>query len=399
MFGGFPALFRGDFANVAIYAALAVASAFALFIAHPILWLFTDMGGAPQDRPLLRSSGGFGVLRPPSPEPGASSGCATRGRRRAGREMKLMQPEQPAAVSSYLEWSDRGKTSIPQYMIGLLLIVVAFSMLGAIGTFPVTLIDPDYTDSLLESNLVLLLTFVVPFVAIPLVTQLLHSRPYWSVGLAQLRFEAWNLWSGFLVSIAIGFIAFLILWALGTLGFEWVGFDWSQWLPLAVIGAVGIFIQAGTEEMLFRGYLTQFVRRMVKHPAVFLTVPAVLFAVPHIANVAALGGGPLVMVPYFASGLLYGWAAWRTGSLWMALGLHWSNNLTGLLLVGNQEDVLKSVAPVQTTVPGLATTTLIVVAQSVASVVVLTLLIRRREARIATRPTATESITADQQDS
>jgi hypothetical protein len=294
-----------------------------------------------------------------------------------------MPPEQPETVSSYLEWSDRGRASIPRYLIGLLLIVVAFTMLGAIGAFPVTLIDPNYTDSLLESNLVLLLTFLVPFVAIPFITQLLHRRPYWSVGLARLRLEAWNLWCGFLVSILIGLVAYLILWALGTLDFQWVGFDWSQWLPLAVIGAVGIFIQAGTEEMLFRGYLTQFVRRMVKHPAVFLTIPALLFAAPHISNVAALGGGPLVMLPYFASGLLYGWAAWRTGSLWMALGLHWSNNLAGLLLVGVQGDVLKSVAPLQTSPPDLTTTTLIVVAQAVAAVAVLAPLIRRREARAA----------------
>lgn len=91
------------------------------------------------------------------------------------------------------------------------------------------------------------------------------------------------------------------------LDITWVGFDWSSWIPLAMVGAVGILVQASTEEMLFRGYLTQFVRRLVKNPVVFLVVPALLLPSMHIANVAALGGGPLVTLPYLASGLLYGW--------------------------------------------------------------------------------------------
>jgi membrane protease YdiL (CAAX protease family) len=112
-------------------------------------------------------------------------------------------------------------------------------------------------------------------------------------------------------------------------------------------------------------------------------VPSLLFAAPHISNVKALGGGPLVLIPYFASGLLYGWAAYRTGSLWLAIGLHWNNNLMGLLLLGTQGDVLKSVAPMQFEAPGLALTIVLTVAQAVVTVAILVPLIARRDKRAA----------------
>jgi CAAX protease family protein len=86
-------------------------------------------------------------------------------------------------------------------------------------------------------------------------------------------------------------------------------FNLPTLLLLAVVGFVGIFIQAGSEEMLFRGYFMQFVRRFTSNRYLFVGIPAALFAAPHVANIAALGGSALVMTPYLISGLLYGWAA------------------------------------------------------------------------------------------
>ena len=123
--------------------------------------------------------------------------------------------------------------------------------------------------------------------------------------------------------------------------------------------------------MLFRGYLTQFMRRLSKHPAVFIGVPALVFAAPHIANVESLGGGPLVLLPYFATGLLYGWAAYRSGSLYMSWGLHFNNNLFNLLVVGTEDDILKSAAPLQFPGPDLAVTTVIILGQAALTFAVL----------------------------
>ena len=148
---------------------------------------------------------------------------------------------------------------------------------------------------------------------------------------------------------------------------------------MALIGFVAIFIQASSEELLFRGYITQFVRRFTANKLLFIGIPALLFALPHIINIAELGGTFLVMVPYLIMGLLLAWAAYRTGSLWMAAGVHWSNNFSTIVLIGTRGDVLPSVAPFQIDIPSLSVATMVVAVQSVLVLVVLRYLIGRRE--------------------
>jgi len=52
------------------------------------------------------------------------------------------------------------------------------------------------------------------------------------------------------------------------------------------------------------------------------------------------------MVRYLVSALLDAWFAYRTGSLWMSIDLHWANNLGSSVLIGTDVDVIPSMAPV-----------------------------------------------------
>jgi hypothetical protein len=58
----------------------------------------------------------------------------------------------------------------------------------------------------------------------------------------------------------------------------------------------------------------------------------------------------------------------------MSVGIHGCNNLTGLILVGMRGDVLKTVAPVQFDLPGLWASTVIILAQALVLVSVVSLL-------------------------
>ena len=113
-----------------------------------------------------------------------------------------------------------------------------------------------------------------------------------------LRFRAWDFFTGLWVAFAVAALTALLFHATGTMPIlRNPKFDLAALLVLAVVGLVGIFVQAGAEELLYRGYFTQFARRFTSSPILFLGIPALLFAAPHISNVAALGGSPLVMVP------------------------------------------------------------------------------------------------------
>lgn len=295
------------------------------------------------------------------------------------------QVEETAAetvAGNYVEWSDRGRAGVGRYLIGALTMVVVFFAVGAIPSLVLAAALPDSEHSVIQTTVIVVSGFVIPFFAIPVLTQWLHRRPWWSVAMPWRTVRGWDFTAGFLVSAVVGLVSVGLAGMVGMIDLEWVGFDWSVWVPMLVIALVGLAIQTGSEEMLFRGYLTQFVRRLSKHPVVFVSVPALLFAAPHISNAKSLGGGPLVMVPYFVTGLLYGWASLRSGSLYMSWGLHFNNNLFNVLVVGTTDDILKPAAPLLFPGVGLLTTTVIIVGQCALTWAVLAWLTKRRETRL-----------------
>lgn len=106
---------------------------------------------------------------------------------------------------------------------------------------------------------------------------------------------------------------------------------WAIWLIPAL---AAIAVQVGTEEIYFRGYLTQQLAALTPHRRVWLLIPSVYFGGSHLLN----GGG-------LADGVL--WALWagllgaacsdltaRTGNLGAAVGLHLGNNLFATAVIG-----------------------------------------------------------------
>lgn len=100
---------------------------------------------------------------------------------------------------------------------------------------------------------------------------------------------------------------------------------WTYW-PSFLFAAVFVFMQTTTEEMVFRGYAAQAVRRFTASPGAIIVVTALLFAVPHYHNVVAIGWPWWGILTFALSAALYAWMVLRTGSLWMPIGWHWMNN-------------------------------------------------------------------------
>jgi membrane protease YdiL (CAAX protease family) len=281
-------------------------------------------------------------------------------------------------VESYLDWSGKGRAGLWRYCLGTFLVISVFFVLSGFAVVPLILLAPKYKESLTLSVFATLVSFVGSFVLIPLIVQLVHRRPCWSVALPRLCFERWNFFTGLGVGSVVAALTIGVFSAIGIMPLERnPDFDPPTLLLLAVVGFAGIFIQAASEEMLFRGYFTQLVRRFTSNRYVLIGIPSVLFSLLHIANISSLGGGLWVMLPYLISGVLYGWAAYRFGSLWMPVSLHLANNYTSLVLVGTKGDALRSAAPFLIELPGLTLTTLAVFIQSAAIVLVITVLAMR----------------------
>jgi CAAX protease family protein len=102
------------------------------------------------------------------------------------------------------------------------------------------------------------------------------------------------------------------------------------WAAFAFDG-VAIFFGAMGEELLFRGYAFQLLIRSVGPFATILPT-SVIFGLMHSANPNATGLGIFNTVAW---GILLGYAVWRTGALWLAIGLHFGWNIALPLLGSN----------------------------------------------------------------
>jgi membrane protease YdiL (CAAX protease family) len=102
------------------------------------------------------------------------------------------------------------------------------------------------------------------------------------------------------------------------------------WASFA-FGGVAIFFGAMGEELLFRGYAFQLLIRAVGPFATILPT-SVVFGLMHSWNPEAT---PLAIVNTVAWGILLGYAVWRTGALWLPIGLHFGWNVALPLLGSN----------------------------------------------------------------
>lgn len=291
-----------------------------------------------------------------------------------------MNTLQTDRFKSYLDWSDKGNSTFVRYVIGLVSIFLAWFIFGSFVALPFIVFGKTaLAGTAAGDTLGKVSAFLLAFVTVPLVTKFLLKRPWWSFGFPKWNIDYWALGVTLLVSFVVSLLITLVFGVLGMLTLKLQVPDLVQFLLLLVVAVVGLLIQTSTEEFMFRGYLTQFVYKYLRHPIFFLGIPTLLFAAPHIVNIASFGGQWYAMVPYFVSGLLYAWFAYRTGALWMTIGLHWANNLGNAVLIGTDVDVIPSLAPVIISKPSFELVTVVTLCSSFMIFVILEFLIRKRE--------------------
>lgn len=157
-----------------------------------------------------------------------------------------------------------------------------------------------------------------------------HRRPFLSLIGPDLRFHAGRVLIGagtWLAAMLLGMAAAaLIALASGAPDepVEW-SFDWSL-LPVALVGFLVIPIQAGTEELLCRGWLTQLLGQAIRSPVIVALLVAVVFSLLH-------GVGSLVSFAYFMiMSLAFSAISLRDGRLEPVIGAHAAQNLFVLLI-------------------------------------------------------------------
>ena len=241
---------------------------------------------------------------------------------------------------SYLDHARDGHGSWPYYLVGLLLVLLAWLYAGGLlSVLLAFLVSPGTTVASLDSiggaaGLAVSLVAFVPFLlATPLVVRYVLGRPWRTVvtGASQI---AWG-------RAAVGAAAWFALVAVGS-AIDWLlhrddyrfSFEPSRFLPFLLVALLLIPVQTSAEEVFFRGYLMQWERLATSNRWLLAGINGLLFAVPHLANPEARGAWWYAWLVWFVYGAGWAWVSARDGGIELAVGAHAANNIFGVLVVG-----------------------------------------------------------------
>jgi len=180
------------------------------------------------------------------------------------------------------------------------------------------------------SLLVLLSTFLGMGVGVWAAARLLHGRGWRSLfGRPPVVLRDFVLGVG-VMAVVGGGLGLLFLPVLPPLEPATPPALWLAFLPLALLG---IAVQTGAEELVFRGYLQQQLAARFASPLVWMALPSVLFGLAHYAPQDMGANTWLVVATTGLFGLIAADLTARTGALGLAWGLHFANNCLAILLV------------------------------------------------------------------
>ncbi|MEE9388126.1 MAG: type II CAAX endopeptidase family protein [Paracoccaceae bacterium] len=107
----------------------------------------------------------------------------------------------------------------------------------------------------------------------------------------------------------------------------------TLWLTLLPLTLIGLLIQTGAEELVFRGYLQQQLGARFRSPLIWMVLPSLLFASLHYSPETAGGNTWLIVGATGFFGLLAADLTRVTGSLGAAWGFHFANNLWAIVFL------------------------------------------------------------------
>ena len=106
----------------------------------------------------------------------------------------------------------------------------------------------------------------------------------------------------------------------------------ATWLMLLPLTLLGLLVQTATEELIFRGYLQSQIAARIAHPAVWIGLPALLFAVLHHNATLEPGSARMIVLWAFTFGVAAADLTARSGTLGPAIALHLANNTIAIAL-------------------------------------------------------------------
>ena len=250
----------------------------------------------------------------------------------------------------FLSNARKGLNRWPRWLLGILLILFMWQVVGAIPfltvceylqNIEITQFQCDDTqitgDSVLLDYLLSNYMFIIGIIGVWIAVRVLHKKTLTQVVTGRKTFDynrvVYAIWVGFLLHSALLILDVLFIHT--EITFRSPSF--SEYITFFLFAVVLTTYQAGFEEIFFRGYLLQGLSLIARNRVVITIVSSVLFVLPHLANPEPFEYG---FAPYATS--LFMFALFMTvivlvdGGIELAIGYHALNNLW-IGLIANTE--------------------------------------------------------------
>ncbi len=197
------------------------------------------------------------------------------------------------------------------------------------GGDPVLWVSRMVEADTVEGTLILLATFGGMALGPMVAARLLHKRSAGSLFGPRVR-----VLRDFVIAAGIVFAVMGVSIALWSFSYDAVpNLSWTTWLAVLPLTLLGLLVQTGAEEVLFRGYLQSQLAARFRSPLLWLVLPSLVFGIVHLDP--ATGGDNTWLIVGAASifGLLAADLTARTGSIGAAWGFHFANNTVAIALL------------------------------------------------------------------
>ena len=249
-------------------------------------------------------------------------------------------------MSTYLDAARLGRPGAWRSLLAVPLILFVWLILGSMPAVALLMLSGATSAEALSPLayfLAAMASFVCLLAGLWLAVRLVHGRPFASLirvgGPIRWRRAAqgFGVWFGLAALLAL---AEALLYP-GRYAFT---LDAGPFVVFAVLVIGLVPIQAGTEELVFRGYVLQTAGQWLRRPWVLCALSGLLFALPHLGN-PEIAVNPWLLLAYnFSFGVFAALITLKDDGLELALGLHTANNLFAALLANYPNSALPTPA-------------------------------------------------------
>lgn len=222
-----------------------------------------------------------------------------------------------------------------KYLLGSFIVILFVAITLIVSTIIFVIINPNGLGQLSKNELfiITLTPFVLGLVGFILVVRYLHKRAIKTIVTHRSSIDYNRIFFSFGVYGIIGIAWFILSYFILPEGtFQW-NFKLVPFIILLFASIILIPIQAGLEELIFRGYLLQGFEKLSRNRWLPILMTSLLFGFLHVLNPEINNLGFGIIGSYIIFGIVLGICTQMDGGTELSIGLHVANNLFGLVLV------------------------------------------------------------------